>query len=132
MKRLIIKSSYNVLGSISVGNGLWMMLSSSSWFKHMPVDAEDTGELNPHFVHDVGLVYLLIGVGAFWCAQKPRQSFEIHMAITLFMSGHALIHMIEILFGYLPASHWLIDFPLITFPALLLISLTPFSIKSKS
>lgn len=132
MKRILIKSIYNTLGAISIGNGLWMLLSASTWFSTMPVDAEDTGPLNPHFIHDVGLIYLLVGLGAFWCGHKPKNSFEVHLGITLFMAGHAIIHIIEILSGALPSSHWIVDFPLITLPAIFLVTLTPSATKSTS
>jgi hypothetical protein len=131
MKNILLKSIYNILGAISVGNGFWMMLSASTWFREMPIGAEDTGPLNAHFVHDVGLTYLLVGTGAFWCAYKLKKSIEVHMGIMLFMVGHALIHIIEILLKNLPSSHWLIDFPLVTLPALILLGLTPTVLKYK-
>ena len=131
MKNLILKSTYNILGAISIGNGLWMILSASTWFSEMPVAAEDTGSFNAHFVHDVGLVYVLIGTGAFWCGYKMKNCIEVHLGITLFMVGHALIHIIEILFENLPSSHWLIDFPLVTLPAMILIGITPLALKNK-
>ena len=129
MKNLIIKAIYNILGGLSLGNGLWMLLSASTWFSEMPVGAEDTGPLNAHFVHDVGLVYLLIGLGAFYCARKLETCLEVHLGITLFMGGHAFIHIGEILTGALPTSHWLIDFPLVIFPTIMLIALTPVILK---
>ena len=132
MKRFLIKSIYNTLGAISVGNGIWMLLSASTWFSTMPVDAEDTGPLNPHFIHDVGLIYLLVGLGAFWCGYKLKNCIEVHLGITLLMTGHALIHVVEILTGTLPPSHSLVDFPLITLPAILLVGLTPGILKLKS
>lgn len=131
MKNLVLKSTYNILGAISIGNGVWMMLSASTWFNEMPVAADDTGPFNAHFVHDVGLVYLLVGAGAFWCAYKLKKCAEVHFGITLFMVGHALIHIVEILLEDLPSSHWLIDFPLVTLPAMILIGLTPTILKYK-
>jgi hypothetical protein len=129
MNNLILKSTYNILGAISTSNGLWMIISASSWFTNMPVGAKDTGPLNPHFVHDVGLVYLLTGLGAFWCGYKLYKCLEVHIGITLFMGGHTLIHFVEILLGNLPKNHWLIDFPLVTFPAIILIVLIPTMLK---
>ena len=130
MKNLILKSTYNILGGISLGNGLWMLISASTWFHKMPVGAEDTGPVNSHFIHDVGLVYILVGIGMFWCAYKLTTCLNVHIGVTLFMGGHALIHIGEILSGALPTSHWLIDFPLVTFPAMILIALTPFTIRA--
>ena len=129
MKDIILRSIYNLLGAISIGNGLWMLVSASTWFNRMPVAATDTGPLNSHFVHDVGLVYILTGIGGFFCGYKLKNCFEVHLSISFFFVGHALIHIIEILIGALPANHWLIDFPLVTFPALVLIGLTPIMLK---
>ena len=127
----ILKSFYNITGGISIGNGIWMLLSASTWFTQMPVGAENTGPLNSHFVHDVGLVYILVGIGAFWCASRLEKALATHLAMTAFMAGHALIHVGEILTGALPPVHWLIDFPLVTFPALALVALTPVLLKRK-
>ena len=129
MKDFIVKSIYNIIGGISLGNGVWMLVSASTWFVVMPVAAHDTGHLNSHFVHDVGLVYLLVGIGSFWCGARLKECVEIHFCISFFMLGHALIHIVEILLGDLPTSHWLIDFPLVTFPAIVLVGLTPFILK---
>ena len=127
---LLIRTTYNFIGSISVGNGLWMIFSATSWYQYMPVAASDTGPMNAHFVHDVGLAFLLAGAGAIWCAYKMEGCFPIHLFTTLFIAGHAIIHVVEISIGDLPSSHWLIDFPLIFLPALILILITPYSYKA--
>lgn len=129
MKKTLLKSIYNIIGSICIGNGLWMLISASNWFQNMPVAAADTGPLNKHFIHDLGLVFLLTGVGAFWCAYKLKDCFSVHLGVTIFIVGHAFIHVFEILSGALPSSHWLIDFPLVTFPAMILVSITPTILK---
>lgn len=117
----ILKSIYSILGAICIGNASWMLLSSESWFHLMPIAAEDTGPHNAHFVHDVGLVYLLVGISAFWCAYNLERCKPIHFFITCFITGHAAIHFIEIIIGALPIDHLWIDFPLITFPSIVLI-----------
>jgi len=95
----------------------------------MPISAQDTGPLNAHFVHDLGLVFFMAGMGALYCGYKPKESLPIHFIVTFFLGGHALIHIIEILNGTLPESHWVIDFPLITLPALFLLGITPIITK---
>ena len=130
MKKTVLKSIYNILGSICIGNGCWMLASASNWFHTLPIYATDNGPLNTHFVHDLGLVFTLAGIGALWCGYKLKDCIEVHLGITFFISGHALIHIFEILSGALPQSHWLIDFPLITFPAILLLSITPILLKN--
>jgi hypothetical protein len=44
----------------------------------------------------------------------------VHLGLTLFFLGHALIHLADLLTGRLPGAHWLIDAPLVFAPALLL------------
>lgn len=129
---MLLKSIYNLLGAVCVGNGFWMLASASSWFQNMPLAIEDTGPFNAHFVHDLGLVFLLSGIGLFWCAYKINDSFIVHLGVTLFITGHALIHVVEILLGLLPPEHWWIDFPLITLPAIILILLGPISFKKRT
>ena len=126
MKILLLKTAYNILGSISIGNGLWMLFFASNWYQYMPAGIEDTGPLNTHFVHDIGFVYFLAGVAAIWCGFNLGNNIKIHTGLTLFVVGHALIHVVEIFLGLLPKSHWLIDFPLIFLPAILLLTISPF------
>jgi hypothetical protein len=47
----------------------------------------------------------------------------VHLAITAFFTGHALIHLVDIMSGRLPHSHWLIDTPGVFLPAALMILL---------
>ena len=115
---------YRTFGVISIGNALWMLASSTSWFRMIP-GVEDSGEINPHFVRDVGIAYLLCGVGALWCAANINQARYVHIGVTAFISLHALLHIIETLTGHFPADHWYLDFPLVIFPAILLIAITP-------
>ena len=129
MKEQYLKAVLNFFGAINVGNGLWMLFFVDSWFTTIP-GVHDTGPINRHFVHDVGLVYVLAGFALMWCAWQIRSSKYLYLAVMLFFAGHALIHVVEILVGLLPASHWLIDLPLIFVPSLMLILLTPYVLKA--
>lgn len=124
-----IKSFYNFLGATSIGNGLWMLFFAANWYQYLPAAIEDTGPLNVHFVHDIGLVYTISGIAALWCARNLKICMPVHYGLTFFVVGHALIHVVEIILGLLPPSHWLIDFPLIFVPALGILALTPFVSK---
>ena len=125
MKPIYLKSILNLMGATSIGNGLWMLLFAQNWYDNMPVAAHDTGPLNTHFVHDVGLVYLIAGLALLWCANNLSKSLGVYIGVVLFYVGHALIHVVEILLGLLPPSHWWIDFPLVFVPAILLFALLP-------
>lgn len=125
MKPIYLKSLLNIFGASSIGNGLWMLLFAQNWYDNMPVAIHDTGPLNTHFVHDIGLVYLIAGLALLWCASNLPKSFNVFIGILLFYVGHALIHVVEILLGLLPPTHWWIDFPLVFLPAIVLIFLVP-------
>ena len=118
------------MGAVSIGNGLWMLFFAENWYLTLPAGLEDTGPLNTHFVHDIGLVYCIAGIAAFYCAKHIHSSKNVHIGLTLFTVGHALIHVVEILIGLLPPSHWLIDLPLLFVPAMLILAITPYIISN--
>jgi len=111
MNPFLLKSFYNLMGAVSIGNGLWMLIFAENWYLNLPAGIEDTGPLNTHFVHDIGLVYCIgiAGLAAFYCAAQIYNCKAVHIGLTLFTVGHALIHVVEILIGLLPPSHWLIE-----------------------
>lgn len=128
MKENQLSIILSFFGAVNVGNGIWMLLFVDNWFNAIP-GVHDTGPLNRHFVHDVGMVYLLAGVALIWCARHVRSTRYVYLSVMLFFVGHAAIHVIEIIIGLLPPSHWLIDLPLIFVPALILLGLTPSILK---
>ena len=110
-----------ILAVVNVANGLWMLATPGGWFTGVPAAVPDTGPLNPHFVRDVGVVYLVSGVGLAWCARNLDRALPVLVGITAFHVGHALTHVADILTGRLPASHWLIDTPGVFAPTILLV-----------
>jgi len=117
------------MGAVSLGNGIWMLLFAENWYLNLPAAIEDTGPLNTHFVHDIGLVYCIAAIAAFYCAARIHRCRSVHIGLTLFTVGHALIHVVEILIGLLPPSHWVIDLPLLFVPAILILVITPAILK---
>jgi hypothetical protein len=121
--RRAIDGFYYLLAAGSAANGLWMLVAPVGWFTGVPAAVTDTGPVNVHFVHDLGVVFLIAALAAFWCARQPSPRNPAHVGLTLFYSGHALVHVAEILAGRLPPSHWWIDAPLVFLPAVLLIAI---------
>ncbi len=122
--RTLALAFYWLLGLVSVANGIWMLADPATWFTQIPAAVTDTGPLNRHFVHDIGVVFCIVGLGALWCARDPIGAYPAHLGVTLFYAGHALVHVAEISFGLLPRTHWWIDLPLVFLPALALVVLT--------
>ncbi|MDQ3803946.1 MAG: hypothetical protein M3416_08980 [Acidobacteriota bacterium] len=119
----MLKLIYLVACLCTLLNGAWMIVSPLSWYTDFPAAIPHTGRFNPHFVRDIGLAYLVAALGFGWCALNLGRSRPVHLGLTLFFGGHALVHLYEILTGYLPHTHWLIDAPLVFLPALLLLAL---------
>lgn len=111
----------NILATISLANGLWMMAHAWSWFEWIP-GVSDTGTANAHFIHDVGIAFAVCAIGLYWCARHLDIARPVFLGITLFIAGHALGHVVEIITGLLPHSHWYIDIPLVFLPAALLVT----------
>ena len=119
----MLKIIYLFFCLLSIFNGAWMLLFPLSWYTDLPAAVPNTGPFNQHFVRDLGVVFLLIGFAFGWAALNIDRSRPVHLAITVFFTGHALIHLADIMSGRLPHSHWLIDTPGVFLPALLMILL---------
>jgi hypothetical protein len=79
-----------------------------------------TGEPNGHLIRDVGFAYIVFGFALNWCALQLEYRRPVFLMVSFFMVVHALGHVVEILIGLLPTTHWWIDFPLVLFPGLIL------------
>lgn len=117
----MLKLFYLVACLLSLVNGIWMLFFPLSWYTDFPAAIPHTGPFNSHFVRDLGVTYLVVALGFGWCALNLNRSRPVHLGLTTFFAGHALIHLVEILAGQLPGTHWLIDTPLVFAPAILLI-----------
>jgi hypothetical protein len=119
----MLKVFYTVACLLSLCNGAWMLASPLSWYTDFPAAIPHTGSFNAHFIRDIGVAYLVAALGFGWCALHPERRRPVHVGLTVFFVGHALIHVFETLAGHLPGSHWLIDAPGVFLPALLLLIL---------
>jgi len=111
--------------------GIWMLFFPLSWYTDFPAAIPHTGPFNPHFVRDLGIVFLTVACAFAWCARHLSRSRPIHLGLTVFFTGHALLHLFEILTGRMPESHWLIDAPGVFLPALLMIILAIPSVRKR-
>lgn len=127
----MLKTFYMVACLLSLVNGLWMLCFPLSWYMDFPAAIPHTGPFNPHFVRDLGVVYLVVALGFGWCALYLDRSRPVHLGLTAFFVGHALIHLADLLTGRLPGAHWLIDTPLVFVPALLLMILSVSSVRRR-
>ncbi len=104
-------------------NGTFMLLAPMSWYEFVP-GVTDTGFFNQHFIRDIGLVQLFIGVAFGVGMAKPELRIGLWTVATLWLSAHALFHLWEVAVGICTPSVIPRDFPAVTLPALIGIALT--------
>ncbi|MDQ2921222.1 MAG: hypothetical protein M3R52_06400 [Acidobacteriota bacterium] len=122
----MLRVFYLVAGFISLVNGGWMLVFPLSWYEDFPASIPHTGPFNSHFVRDLGVAFIVVALAFGWSARNIDRAYPIHLGLTVFFTGHALIHVADIVAGRLPHSHLLIDTPGVFVPALLmLISAVP-------
>ncbi len=115
-----LKILFHIVGTTMMVNGIWMVSRAIDWFVTIPADMLATGAPNGHLIRDVGFAYIVFGFALNWCAMQLENRRAVFLMVSFFMAAHALGHVIEILVGLLPTSHWWIDFPLVILPGLIL------------
>jgi hypothetical protein len=108
----------------NIGNGLWMLADPYGWYIGLPAAVPDTGPYNEHFVRDIGATFTTLGALLLSGAAVPSIGLPALVATALFSTMHALVHVYDTARGFLPPSHWAIDFPGVYGPTMLLIVLT--------
>ena len=116
----MLKWIYVFLAATFVLNALWMLLAPLHWYANLPAAVPDTGPFNPHFVRDIGVAFLTTAVALGWAARDLPRAYPLHVVATVFIVGHGLLHVWDILAGRLPMSHWVIDLPGVFVPAALM------------
>lgn len=111
-----------VLVVLFLANSAYMLVAPESWY--WAVDGvADTGAYNPHFIRDIGFIYLLssagLGAGLLW----PGQRLGLWMMVAGWQVMHALFHVWEVVVGICGPEALLRDFVGVTLPALLLVML---------
>jgi hypothetical protein len=79
----------------------------------------DTGFFNQHFVRDIGIIQLFLGVAFIVGLLRPERRIGLWAAATLWLSAHALFHFWEVAVGICAPSVIPRDFPAVTLPALI-------------
>ena len=104
-------------------NGLFMLVAPEPWYNLVP-GVTETGFFNQHFIRDIGVIQLFLGVAFGVGMFKPARRVELWGAATLWLIAHALFHFWEVAVGICSPSVIPRDFPAVTMPALMGIALT--------
>jgi len=117
MKDRIIVAVALLMGLVMVVNATWQLVAPEGWYWAIP-GVPDRGPFNQHFVRDLGIIYTLTGVGLILGALRPQQRFGYWWAPTVWLVGHALFHIWEVMVGICGPASLLEDFAGVTLPAL--------------
>jgi hypothetical protein len=116
MRKLVLGIAV-LLGAGAGVNGAFMLASPADWYFAVP-GVTTTGPFNQHFVRDIGLVFLFIGMVFLVGVARPRLRLFVWAAPTLWLGGHALFHFWEVVVGICRPSTIARDFPAVTLPAI--------------
>ncbi|MBW8742840.1 MAG: hypothetical protein JF628_00565 [Sphingomonas sp.] len=126
LKRLALGTAVT-LGIAALANGTYMLVSPVGWYFTVP-GVTTTGPFNQHFLRDIGLIFLFIA-GAFLIgAARARYRVALWGAASLWLAGHALFHVWEVLVGICGPSALARDFLAVSLPALLGIAVTAWAV----
>lgn len=114
MSRILAAALALILGL----NGLAMLGASFWWYNAVP-GVTATGAFNPHFVRDIGAIYLVCAGGLAWFAARPVQGWPALGAAAAFLLLHAGIHVFDASCAADPAADLIRDLPGVFTPALL-------------
>lgn len=112
-----------VLGVVCVANGVVMLVSPMGWYFAVP-GVTDTGPFNQHFLRDIGLVFVFVGIAYLLGAARPRYRVVLWAAPTFWMVAHALFHVWEVAVGICEPSVLVRDFYGVSLPAIIGVALT--------
>lgn len=107
-----------LLGILAEANGLFMLLDPEAWYLIVP-GVTFTGPFNPHFVRDIGFIFLLLG-GLFLAgAARPELRVAFWGTASVWLIGHAMFHLWEVAVGICTPADLVRDFPAVSLPAIL-------------
>jgi uncharacterized protein YjeT (DUF2065 family) len=126
-----VTSAGVLLGLAALGNGVFMTLAPETWYWLVP-GVPDRGPFNQHFLRDIGMIYLLIGIAFIYGALCPCHRRPLWWVPTAWLVAHALFHLWEVFVGICGPESLLEDFAGVTLPALLALGLLSISTKSRA
>jgi len=98
-------------------NGLTMLAVPDLWYQLTP-GASHTGPANTHFIRDIGLAFLAASGALLLAARVANPAVPILIA-TVFLGGHAALHLVEMVAHGTSLADAIRDFGLILVPAAL-------------
>lgn len=127
MKMVVIGLSA-LLGMFLIANGVYMLVAPEPWYWAVP-GVPDRGPFNQHFIRDIGIVYLLMGIAFAVGIAREQLRTMLWMAASSWLLGHAIFHVWEVVVGICSPEALIQDFVGVTLTALLALALAAWSYR---
>ena len=108
----------SLLGLAALVNGFFMTFAPEAWYWLVP-GVPGRGPFNQHFVRDIGINYILIGMAFVAGVMFIKHRMVLWLMPTAWLTGHAMIHVWEVIVGICGTISLIEDFAGVTLPALL-------------
>jgi hypothetical protein len=109
-------------------NGLFMLVAPAVWYESIP-GVTDTGFFNQHFIRDIGIIQLFLGIAFGIGMIRSSRRVELWAGATSWLIAHAVFHLWEVAVGICSPSVILRDFPAVSLPAIIGVLLTLWAIR---
>ena len=113
-----------IFSASSIFNAAWMLVAPQHWYHNLPAHVPEYGPLNTHFVRDIGVAFLISGIGLAFAAFRPVERRAFVLFAVFFFVGHALVHLSEVFMGGAAAHLWKGELLLVYLPALMLAAIS--------
>ena len=124
---ILVMVAFNTL--FLAANGLFM-LAPQPWYEFVP-GVTATGFFNQHFIRDIGLIQLFLGIAFAVGLAVPERRIGLWLVATLWLAAHAFFHLWEVAVGICAPSALVRDFPAVSLPALIGAALTLWAIQRR-
>jgi hypothetical protein len=104
-----------------------MLVAPAAWYEFVP-GVTDTGAFNQHFIRDIGIIQLFLGLAFGTGLFRPEGRIWLWTVATLWLSAHAIFHLWEVAVGICSPSDIVRDFPAVSLPAIVGAMLTLWAI----
>ena len=99
-------------------NGVFMIVDPKTWYEVVP-GVITTGFYNQHFIRDIGIVQLFLGVAFSVGWFRPKERLTLWGVATLWLIAHAIFHLWEVAVGICGPSALVRDFAAVSLPAII-------------
>ncbi len=114
------KALFLLIAVGNLSNGLWMLANPNHWYLNLPGRIPDFGPMNEHLIRDLACIFVLFGIISVKAAFIKSSRKSALLIIFLWYLGHASVHVLDTLRGFVAIEHFYVDIPLVYAPTIII------------